>query len=392
MPLTVANRSRLPVVQSASGARIGESIATGTVMPLLGDERLMATDTKVIHITPLSAQRVATDLLVAHGVSKTDAGTIAEQLVLADLRGVDTHGLIRLPGYIGRIGAGELHPDHAPTVIHETPGTAMVDGGHNFGQVVAAYAMSIAIEKAKTVGVGTVTAKNSSHFGAAAKFAMMAAEAGCVGIAATNGWPLMPGVGGAERTIGNNPLAIGAPTRLGYPMVIDIAMSQVAAGKLRIALALGQTIPLDWAFDSNGLPTDDPHEALFNNGLLRPVGDHKGFGLAVMMDVLSGVLSGGMFGNDVTSDQPGYSNVGHFFTAINIDAFGGLELFLDRIDELAHRIQVSKTRPGADAVMVPGQPEARTATTRQRDGIPYPTPVWEKLTTLATVSGITVFD
>lgn len=353
----------------------------------------MAQDTDITRITPTQAQRIATELLRAHGVGPTDAVTIAEQLVLADLRGVDTHGLIRLPGYIGRVEAGDLHPDHAPTVIHETPGTAMVDGGHNFGQVVAAHAMTIAIEKAKTVGVGTVTAKNSSHFGAAATFAMMAAESGCMGIAATNGWPLMPGVGGAERTIGNNPLAIGAPTRLGYPMVVDIAMSQVAAGKLRVALALGQTIPLDWAFDNTGMPTDDPHEALFNGGLLRPVGDHKGFGLAVMMDVLSGVLSGGMFGSDVTSDQPGYSNVGHFFTAINIDAFGGLESFLDRIDELAHRIQGSKTRPGAtDAVMVPGQPEARTTANRLRDGIPYPTPVWEKLTTLAVTSGVSLSD
>lgn len=350
----------------------------------------MTTDTEIVRISPDEAERIARELLIATKVGQTDAQTIASQLVLADLRGVDTHGLIRLPGYIGRVEAGDLHPDHAPTIMHETPGTAMVDGGHNFGQVVADYAMRVAIEKAQTVGVGTVTAKNSSHFGAAATFAMMAAEAGCMGIAATNGWPLMPGVGGAERTVGNNPLAIGAPTRLGYPMVLDIAMSQVAAGKLRIALALGQSIPLDWAFDNQGEPTDDPNEALFNNGLLRPVGDHKGFGLAVMMDVLSGVLSGGMYGKDVTSDQPGYSNVGHFFTAINIDAFGGLDLFLDRIDDMAHRIQASKTRSGADPVMVPGQLEARVTETRQRDGIPYPVPVWEKLIKLAAESGVAV--
>jgi len=123
---------------------------------------------------------------------------------------------------------------------------------------------------------------------------------------------------------------------------------------------------------------------------LRPVGDHKGFGLAVMMDVLSGVMSGGMYGTDVTSDQPGYSNVGHFFTAINIDAFGGLDPFLDRIDDLAARIQASKTREGAEPVMVPGQLEARTAQAREREGIPYPTPVWEKLTTLALASGVNV--
>jgi LDH2 family malate/lactate/ureidoglycolate dehydrogenase len=350
----------------------------------------MGTDSDITRVAPAKAQRIAADLLRAYGVSAKDADTIASQLVLADLRGVDTHGLIRLPGYIGRVEAGDLHPDRSPTVMHETPGTAMVDGHHNFGQVVADFAMQVAIEKAQTVGVGTVTAKNSSHFGAAATFAMMAADAGCMGISATNGWPLMPGVGGAERTIGNNPLAIAGPTRLGYPMVLDIAMSQVAAGKLRIALALGQKIPLDWAFDNKGEPTDDPHEALFNNGLLRPVGDHKGFGLAVMMDVLSGVLSGGMYGTDVTSDQPGYSNVGHFFTAINIDAFGGLELFLDRIDDLAHRIQASKTRDGADPVMVPGQLEARTTATRERDGIPYPTPVWEKLTALASATSVDI--
>jgi LDH2 family malate/lactate/ureidoglycolate dehydrogenase len=338
-------------------------------------------DDATIRVSPAWAEELAVDILTSAGVSPAHAAITAQQLVLADLRGVDTHGLMRLPNYIERMRDGALEPDVEPVVESETAGTATVDGRHGLGQVVSHMAMSLAIQKARETGVGAVTAKNSSHFGAAAGYPIMASEQGCVGITTTNAWPLLPAVGGAARRVGNNPLAIGAPTRLGYPIVLDIAMSHVAAGKLRIAAAGDNVIPPDWAFDAAGQPTTDAHEALFGGGFLRP------------MDVLAGVLSGAGFGPSVTGlDEPGYVHVGHFFLALDIAAFMGVESFLDRIDAFADHIHTSPTREGVDHVLVPGQLEAETMTRLRRDGVPYPRSVYGRLRDIASQAGLTVSD
>lgn len=339
------------------------------------------------------AEEIAVGLLTAAGVPEEHAAITAHQLVLADLRGVDTHGLMRLPNYLERMARGDLIPDVEPVVKREAPGIAAIDGGHGLGQVVSHRAMSMAVAKAHEVGVGAVTAKSSSHFGAAAGYSMLAAEAGCIGLTTTNAWPLLPAVGGAARRVGNNPLAIGAPSRLGYPVVLDIAMSHVAAGKLRIAAAADNVIPPDWAFDAEGEPTTDAQQALFGGGFLRPMGDHKGFGLALMMDVLAGVLSGAGFGASVTGlDEAGFLHVGHCFIALNIEAFLGLERFLDRMDALAEHIHSSPTRKGVDRVLVPGQLEAETTAARRRDGIPYSRHVQDRLLGLARDAGVAVGD
>jgi LDH2 family malate/lactate/ureidoglycolate dehydrogenase len=349
-------------------------------------------DTTVL-VPPAWAEQLAVDILSAAGVSLDHATLTAEQLILADLRGVDTHGLMRLPNYIQRMRNGELETQVEPVIQRETPGTATVDGGHGLGQVVSHFAMSLAITKARETGVGAVTAKSSSHFGAAAGYPILASEQGCLGIATTNAWPLLPAVGGAARRVGNNPLAIGAPSRLGYPIVLDIAMSHVAAGRLRIAAAGGNVIPPDWAFDAEGEPTTNAHEALFEGGFLRPMSDHKGFGLALMMDVLAGVLSGAGFGPTVTGlDEPGYVNVGHFFVALDIAAFMDLDRFLDRIGTLAQHIHSTPRRKGVDRVLVPGQLEAEMTEHRRREGVPYPRSVYDRLLQIAGEMGLDVPD
>lgn len=342
-----------------------------------------------VRVAPEWAEQLATGILRAAGVGASDTRITVEQLLLADLRGVDTHGLMRLPNYVERIGRGEMDPAVRPTVVSETSGTATIDGGHGLGQVISHAAMSLAIQKAHDTGVGAVTARNSSHFGAAAGYPMLATERGCIGVATTNAWPLLPAVGGAARRVGNNPLAIGAPSRAGFPIILDIAMSHVAAGRLRIAAAGDNVIPSDWAFDRDGEPTTDANAALFGGGFLRPMGDHKGFGLALMMDVLAGVLSGAGFGPSVTGpDEPGYVHVGHFFLALDIAAFMDVEQFLDRMDSLVAHVHASPTLKGVDRVLVPGQLEAETTIERGRSGIPYPRTVHDRLLALAQAAGV----
>lgn len=353
----------------------------------------MPDDPSTVRVPVEWAERLASDILISAGVSADHATITAQQLVLADLRGVDTHGLMRLPNYIQRMANGELEPAVEPSVDHQTPGTATVDGHHGLGQVVSHFAMSLAVAKARETGVGAVTVKNSSHFGAAAGYSMLAADHGCLGIATTNAWPLLPAVGGAARRVGNNPLAIGAPSRLGYPVVLDIAMSHVAAGRLRIAVAADNVIPSDWAFDADGTPTTNAHQALFEGGFLRPMGDHKGFGLALMMDILAGVLSGAGFGPSVTGpDEPGYVHVGHFFLALDIAAFMTQAAFLDRMDTLVGHIHSSPTREGVDRVLVPGQLEAEATTRHRQEGLPYPRSVIDRLRQIAAAAGLAVPD
>lgn len=340
-------------------------------------------------VTRGAAEGATAALFEAVGMPRESSRSAAGHMVLADLRGVETHGLVRLPLYVNRLRAGELEARAVPEIIEDGPATAVVDGGHGLGQVNSDFAMREAVSKAKQNGVGVVTVRHSSHFGAAASYAAMATESDCIGIATTNVAPLMPPVGGTERRVGNNPLAIAAPSREGFPLVLDIAMSAVAAWSIRMAAERGEPIPSEWAFDKDGEPTTDAYAAFQGGGLLRPLGDHKGFGFALMIDVLSGVLSGGGFGDEVKRlDQKGYLNTSHFFLAIDIGRFIEPEAFLDRIGRLAKGIHSTPTREGADHILLPGEKEARVEQERRRDGIPYSTQIWEPITKLAQELGV----
>jgi LDH2 family malate/lactate/ureidoglycolate dehydrogenase len=335
-------------------------------------------------ISRKAAEDIAATLLEKVGVSERHAYLTAKHMVLADLRGVDTHGLVRLPFYVHRVRAGDLEANATPRIAEQGPATAVVDGEHGLGQVNSDFAMNWAVSKAKEFGIGAVAVRHSSHFGTAASYAAMATESDCIGISATNAPPLLAPIGGTERRIGNNPLSIAVPNKEGFPLILDIAMSAVAAWQIRMASERGEEIPPEWAFDRNGEPTTDAYAAFQGGGLLRPLGDHKGFGLALMVDVLAGVLSGGGFGAMVRRlDQQGYLNTSHFFIAIDITRFMAIKDFYDRISRMVANIHATPTRAGIDSVLVPGEKEARCQEDRTQNGIPYTLQVWNPILELA---------
>jgi LDH2 family malate/lactate/ureidoglycolate dehydrogenase len=326
----------------------------------------------VFHIDPTEARRFASDILVAYDVPAGDAAVVAECLVRADLRGVETHGLVRLAGYLDRIRAGLLN--RAPTLspMRVTPVTAGLDGQDGFGFVVATRAMAEAIDMATEFGIGVVSARRSTHFGMAANYVLQALDAGMVSLVFTNASPAMPPWGGREALLGTSPFAAGAPSGSGVPYVLDMSPAVAARGKIRAAARRGEDIPEGYALDADGRPTTDPLAAL--QGVVLPLGGPKGSGLSMLMDILGGVISGAAFAGDVGDqykhfDRP--QNVGHFFLAMRPDLFVGADEYAARMDTLVKRIHAGARAEGFSEILLPGEPEAHIESTRTRTGIPY---------------------
>jgi len=279
------------------------------------------------------ALRFITTLLTRVGVSPTNSAITAQGLVEADLRGVESHGISRLPSYLARVRNGVLNPRAEPTVSQVTPVVALVDGHNGFGFPAAQQAMTSAISMAKTYGIGMVSVKHSNHFGMAAWIVRQAVTAGMMSLVFTNSSPAMPVWGGKSKLLGVSPIACGAPGgHDSRPFILDMAPSVAARGKIYQALRRGEKkIPRDWALDEDGNPTDDPAEAL--KGVMLPMGGPKGSALAIMMDVFSGVFSGAAFAGDVTGpyDLAREGNVGHFIVAIKPDLFMGIDEFRERM-------------------------------------------------------------
>ncbi|TXC99922.1 Ldh family oxidoreductase [Streptomyces sp. ISID311] len=309
-------------------------------------------------------------IFLAVGYSPLAARTVAESLVDADLRGVASHGALLVPMYVERIQRGSVSRAESAEVLYEFGAVATLDAHHGLGQLSGDQAMRMAIAKARSFGVGAVTVRNAFHFGAAFRYANAAADAGCLGVAAANTRPLMPAPGGAKPVVGNNPLAVAVPLPNGPSIVLDMALSEAALGKIRLAAQEGRSIPATWATDATGRPTTDPVAAL--DGMLLPTGGPKGYGLALMVDVLTGVLSGGAFGAGVQglyADTTVPNNCAHFFLAIDPGAFGAAEDFARNALRLADEIKASPTKPGTDCVYLPGQLEHERAETAARSGI-----------------------
>jgi LDH2 family malate/lactate/ureidoglycolate dehydrogenase len=329
------------------------------------------------------------------GMGADDARLTATSLVMADLRGVTTHGLVRLPVYVRNLRDGTADPGAQPEVLRESGGTALVDGQNAMGQVVSARAMELAIAKARQVGVGAVTVRNSNHFGTCAHWALMAAEQGMIGIASTNGSAAMAPTGGLEMLVGNNPLAIAAPSDEPYPVVLDMALTVVARGRIRLAQMNGEAIPLGWGLDKQGQPTTDPAAAL--TGSLLPVGGYKGYGLAVMVDLLTAVLSGAALSPELEnmgftlnqSDEklvkgplePGVGT-GHFFLALDVQQLMPLAEFKRRASAYAAMLHAAPRADGVERIYLPGEIEWRTEQDRRANGIAYEASLvreWQKL-------------
>ena len=322
------------------------------------------------------------DVFIKIGCPEAEASQAAEVLVSADLRGVDSHGVARLSGYIRLHEKKRLNAQPKIKIAHETPSTAVVDGDLGLGLVVGPEAMRIAIKKAKEVGSGWVAVKNSNHYGIAGYHAMMALEEDCIGISLTNASPLVSPTFSKERLLGTNPISIAIPTKNQPPFVLDMATTTAANGKLEVLQRKGMDAPYGWVQDKEGKVTTDAR-GLVNGGSMRPLGgdrehgSHKGYALGAVVDILSAVLSGANYGPWVPpfvafidpAPNPVGEGLGHFFGAMRIDAFRDGEEFKSHMDNWIERFRKSETVDGADKVLIPGDPEREMTEERLKNGI-----------------------
>jgi LDH2 family malate/lactate/ureidoglycolate dehydrogenase len=324
-----------------------------------------------VFVTHSSARSFVKDVLIGNGVSPENASVVADCLVQADLRGVDTHGINRIPSYMERVRQGVLDAKASPVLNQLTPVVAQVDGKNGFGFLAAHLGMTTAINMAKDFGIGMVSVKHSNHFGMSAWVVQQAIDAGMMSLVFTNSSPALPVYGGKEKIMGVSPLACGAPAGKSKPFILDMAPSVAARGKIYKAKRRNEKIPLDWALDKDGRPTDDPEKAL--EGVMLPMGGPKGSALAIMMDVFSGVLSGSAFAGHVTNpyDPSKPADVGHFLVAIKPDLFIDLEQFKARMDYLYQRVVSCERAAGVARIYFPGEIEQITQEERSRNGIPY---------------------
>ncbi|WP_262247399.1 Ldh family oxidoreductase [Parapedobacter soli] len=337
----------------------------------------------------------------AIGCPDADAALATDVLVTADLRGIDSHGVARLSGYVRLWENGRLNTAPEPHVVHETPTTATVDGDGGLGLVVAPYAMEIAIQKARQYGSGWVAIRNSNHFGIAGYHALKAVDNDMIGYAVTNASPLVAPTFSTERLLGTNPICYAFPAGKFPPVVVDMATSAAANGKLEVADRAGRPIPEGWALSREGQPTTDA-TAVKSGGALLPLGSdrahgsHKGFGLSATVDILSGVLSGANYGPWVppfvaylepVADQPG-QGIGHFVGAMRVDGFRPVADFKANMDQWIARFKAARRIDEGQPVVIPGEPEYWATQANRERGIPLVGAVWDDLQQLAAKLGV----
>jgi L-2-hydroxycarboxylate dehydrogenase (NAD+) len=317
------------------------------------------------------------------GCSGQDATLAAQVLLSADLRGIDSHGVARLQGYVRLWEAGRANMQPMMRILHQTPSTALVDGDRGLGLVSAPYAMDLAIVKARLAGTGWVCVQNSNHFGIAGYHALKAVEQDMIGMAMTNASALVAPTFSVERLLGTNPFCVAVPGGQEPPFVADFATTTAANGKLEILQRKNQPAPTGWIQDRAGKPSHDPHELKAGGALLplggdREHGSHKGYALGAVVDILSGVLSGANYGPWVPpfpayvpmpQNMPG-KGIGHFFGAMRIDAFRPAAEFKTDMDRWIRRFRSAKTADGHKQVLIPGDPEREMEIQRKKEGIP----------------------
>ncbi len=311
------------------------------------------------------------EVFASYSLSSQDARTAARALVKANLRGVDSHGVARVPMYCERLRRGVANPTPEIKVNRVAPAAALVDGDDGLGLVVGRRAMAEAIAIAGECGLGLAGVNRSGHYGMAALYILQAVEAGCVGMAFTNASPALPVWGGRTPFLGTSPFAAGAPTGAAPPFVLDMACSVVARGKLKFAAQRGEAIPEGLALDRHGRPTTDGAEAFA--GVVLPMGGVKGAGLSMLMDVLSGVFTGAAFGGETRNPFTGLDGpqgTGHFFLALKADLFMPMAQFEARMQTLVERVKAQPKAEGFDAIRMPGEPEAQNEQVRRTKGIP----------------------
>ncbi len=310
-------------------------------------------------------------MLARSGVAAEDAEVVAQSLVAADARGMNSHGVLRLPVYIKRLAQGGFNPRAKARIVRETDTMALIDGDNGLGSVLTTRAMDMAIEKARGRGIAAVGIRNSNHNGEGAWYVRRAIAADMVGIATTNGSPIMPVWGGKTPLTGPLPITVGAPAGRERPILLDAALGMSSRGKILYYAEKGEKLPDGWLVDADGRPTNDP-EWVRKGGWILPIGGHKGWGLILVCEILSGILTGGAFGTELTNlyddlDKPQAN--GHFVIAIDIATFLDVAGFKDRMDEYIGMMRASELAPGFKEILMPGELEYRREEAQRRDGL-----------------------
>lgn len=310
-------------------------------------------DESVRYIEPRKIRSFTVDLFTCAGMTSEDAAMVADNLIDADLRGVTTHGLTRIPLYFQKFETGLTDPKAKPEVIREFGGTALIHAHHCMGQVSSTLAMNMAIEKAEKFGIGYVGVRDGCHYGTAGYYAMMAERKGLIGVSTTNSGAFVAPYGGVEKRMGTNPVAVAIPAKRHDPVLLDMATSRVARGKLLVAMKKGVPVPEDWALDIDGHVTTDAAKAF--KGILLPL-SYKGYGMAVVIDMLAGVLNGSGCGThvDLEADLP---QVGSNFMAINTAAFCDPDEFMENVDKLIDETKDVRLDENTERVYMPGEIE-----------------------------------
>ncbi|HEV7392156.1 MAG TPA: Ldh family oxidoreductase, partial [Burkholderiales bacterium] len=330
----------------------------------------------------------ATAVYAKQGMPEADARLVADTLVQSDLWGHQSHGVLRLGWYLDRLRNGVMKAVTTADFIVDAGAIALIDGHDGVGHVLTMLATREAIKRAKAHGVGAVGVRYSNHFGTCMYYTLTGAREGCVMLLTTNGGPAMAPWGGRKKIIGTNPWSVAAPAGRRAPFVVDMANTGVARGKIYLAKQKHQPIPLGWAISSAGAPTTDPQEAI--DGIILPMAEHKGYAIAAMVDMLSGVLTGSGFLSAVhspykTSEK---SNCGHFMIALNIDVFQPLDQFNARMEQYITEIKSVPAAQGFDEVFYPGEIEAKNDTRNRADGLLLPDDTLTDLSRIARETGL----
>jgi L-2-hydroxycarboxylate dehydrogenase (NAD+) len=356
-------------------------------------------ETRVFPVAVL--REFCTRVFVHFGVPKNDATQAADVLAAADLRGIDSHGVARLRCYFDLLTEGLINPKPKMKILRSTLSTATLDGDNGLGLVVGPQANQIAMDMAEKAGSGWVSIRNTNHFGIAGYYVLKALERDLIGWAMTNSTKLVTPMFGAERMLGTNPIAIAFPGKEEPPIVIDMASCAAAYGKIEMARRKGEPIPEGWGINSEGRATTNPDDVV-SGGALLPLGSdrersgHKGYCLAIMVDVLSGVLSGANWGpftppfalrQEIPARSVG-KGIGHFFGAMRIDGFIDADEFKRQVDDFIRTFRATKPAPGTKGPLIPGDPEREAEQQRRKNGIPLILPVIEELRDVSRATGI----
>lgn len=343
----------------------------------------------VKNISSTSLKTFVEELFIAGGMRPQEADWYAETIVQSNLWGIDSHGVIRVPTYFKRILIDAINRKAEIKTIRKAPAVTLVDADGAAGAVAGRIAMEQAIADARVHGVGVAGVTNSNHFGAAALYSRLAAQQGMVGISMTNVMPLIAAPGAKAAVVGNNPFSIAIPTYCDFPFLLDMSMSVVAGGKLHLAVAKGEKIPYGWGVDKAGQPTDDPQKAI--DGFLLPIGGYKGLGLAYAVDILSGVITGGLFADQMRSmyhDPDVPSLTGHLMIAMDLSAWITPEEMQKRMEYYRNFIRNVPMADGAAPLVFPGEIEANQEKKRRKEGVPVPISTIETLNKLKAEYGV----